>query len=85
MKLSEFKAQNAKNSSVDNDDIMKKYNELKDLPSDQLSKMLLEEVARQKREGVFNYEELNSMVESMRAMMPSETYENMKRILGTFR
>lgn len=88
MKLSEFGGKNEKEAKPQQgqaDDLMGQYEKLKDLPKDQLSQMLLEEVARQKREGVFDYQKLNEMLESMKAFIPPDSYENIKRILESFR
>lgn len=71
--------------SSENDDLMKKYNELKDLPEDELSKKLMQEAAKQKQEGTFNYEALASMLTNIKGMVPDESYQNMLRILETLR
>ena len=76
MKLSEFEQP---------EDLMSKYNQLKDLPQDELTKRLFEEVARQKSEGTFNYSQLKTMLENIKGMLPNETYQNMQRILETLK
>lgn len=89
MKLSEFgkeaQKQNSQSRSQEAEDLMSQYERLKDLPDDQLSKMLLDEVAKQKRDGTFDYDSLSNMVESMRAYMGEDSYQNIKRILETFK
>lgn len=64
---------------------MDKYNELKDLSHDDLSKKLIDEVARQKQNGTFNYNQILQTMEGLRGFMPQENYENMKRILDTLK
>lgn len=88
MKLSEFKneKQNSQKTSAKSDaDLMDKYNELKDLSHDDLSKKLIDEVARQKQNGTFNYNQILQTMEGLRGFMPQENYENMKRILDTLK
>ncbi len=83
MRLSQFENKNS--TSQKEDDIINKYNELKDLPQDELSRRLLSEVEKQKREGTFNYAQLSSNVEMMKGFVPKSTYENMKRILDSLK
>lgn len=88
MKLSEFKneKQNSQKTSTKSDaDLMDKYNELKDLSHDDLSKKLIDEVARQKQNGTFNYNQILQTMEGLKGFMPQENYENMKRILDTLK
>ncbi len=88
MKLSEFKneKQNSQKTSAKSDaDLMDKYNELKDLSHDDLSKKLIDEVARQKQNGTFNYNQILQTMEGLKGFMPQENYENMKRILDTLK
>lgn len=87
MKLSDFNNSSTRqsDSASSNDDLMSKYNELKDLSQDDLSKTLLEEVKRQKQNGTFNYQQIASTMESLKGFIPSENYENMKRILDSFK
>lgn len=89
MNLSDFTKQGPnkedKIEKNENADIMKTYEELKDMNGDQLSQRLFEEVASQKQNGTFDYDMLSSSVESIKAYLPQETYENIKRILRTLR
>ena len=66
---------------ADEEKIRGVYNELKDLDSSALNKKLQEEVAKQKSSGQFNYEMLSSSVESMRAFLPQETFNNLQNLL----
>lgn len=76
MKLSQFE---------EPEDLMTKYNQLKGLSQDELSKRLLDEVARQKKEGTFNYLQLKSMLDGIKDMLPSDTFQNIQRILETLK
>ena len=87
MRLSDFN--NNKTEKVEENvtekDIMDKYNQYKDLSSDQLSQELFKEVARQKANGTFDYQRLESMLDSIKGSLSDENYQNMKRILETLR
>lgn len=87
MRLSDFN--NNKTEKVEENvtekDIMDKYNQYKDLSSDQLSQELFKEVARQKANGTFDYQRLESMLDSIKGSLSEENYQNMKRILESLR
>ena len=87
MRLSDFN--NNKTEKVEENvtekDIMDKYNQYKDLSSDQLSQELFKEVARQKANGTFDYQRLESMLDSIKGSLSDENYQNMKRILESLR
>lgn len=81
-KLSDFK-NNGQN--VSEEEIKDKFDYYKDMSSQELSNELAKEVARQKGNGSFDYQKLNSMVESLRGSIPEESYQNVKRILDSIR
>lgn len=84
-KLSQFdyySRQNKTKKSVSEEDIAKKYNSLKDMPKDQLERQLFDEVAKQKREGTFDYEQLESLVEGLKSGLSEQDYQNVKRMLS---
>ena len=84
-KLSQFdytKRQDKRAETVSEEDIAKKYNSLKDMPKDQLEKQLFDEVAKQKREGTFDYEQLESLVEGLKNGLSEQDYQNVKRMLS---
>ena len=87
MRLSDFN--NNKTGKVEEKvtekDIMDKYNQYKDLSSDQLSQELFKEVSRQKANGTFDNQRLESMLDSIKGSLSEENYQNMKRILETLR
>ena len=89
-RLSDFNFNNTeKNSTSDNSnfeqDIYQKYNQYKDLSESELNRELLNEVARQKSNGSFDYNRLASMLESIRGALGEENYRNMKRILESLK
>ena len=61
------------------------YDQLKDLDASSLQEKLAEEVAQQKANGTFNYPLLQSSLESMKAFLPPENYENLKRLLESIK
>lgn len=84
-KLSQFdytKRQDKRAEPVSEEDIAKKYNSLKDMPKDQLERQLFDEVAKQKREGTFDYEQLESLVEGLKSGLSEQDYQNVKRMLS---
>jgi len=61
------------------------YEELKNLSNDELTSRLYSEVAKQKSNGTFDYNMLNNSIESIKGYMPTETYENIKRMLESLK
>jgi len=61
------------------------YEELKNLSNDELTSRLYNEVAKQKSNGTFDYNMLNNSVESIKGYIPTETYENIKRMLESLK
>ncbi len=70
---------------VSEKEIMDKYNQYKDLSSEQLNQELFKEVARQKANGSFSYDRLEGMLEGLRGSLGEENYQNMKRILESLK
>ena len=92
MKLSEFaeqekfeKVNTERGSNLNESDLNKKYEEIKDLPQDELYKMLQDEILRQKRTGEFDYMALKNMVEQIKSFLPQETYENILKMVESFK
>ena len=86
MKLSSYKQNDGKSTECDNKnvtekEIIDKYNEYKDMSSEQLNHELFKEVTRQKQNGTFDYKKLESMLEGLKGSLSEENYQNMKRIL----
>lgn len=76
---------NVNETSDQQEKIKQTYDSLKGLDSSELAKKLAEEVGRQKSEGSFDYNLLSQSVESMRAFLPTETYQNLKKLLENLR
>ena len=76
------KRQDKRAETVSEEDIAKKYNSLKDMPKDQLERQLFDEVAKQKREGTFDYEQLESLIEGLKSGLSEQDYQNVKRMLS---
>ena len=84
-KLSQFdyhSRQNKTKKSVSEEDIANKFNLLKDKPKEELEKQLYDEVAKQKREGTFDYEQLESLIEGLKSGLSEQDYQNVKRMLS---
>lgn len=81
-KTHEFEAKTSKPESKTNqNDLRKNYDELSRLDNDSLSRRLASEVAKRKQEGSFDANMLLSSVESVRAFLPPETYQNLKNLI----
>jgi len=81
-KFSQFKSQGKR---VSEEDIKNKYNTFKDMSKDDLSKTLLQEVAKQKAEGSFDYSQLENMVNSLQGILPNGDFENVRRLLESLK
>lgn len=57
------------------------YEELKDCSSEELMQRLTKEIAGQKMNGTFDYEALRASIEKIKTYLPTQTYENMVRII----
>lgn len=85
-KLSNFGKENNNNQEkVSEETIKEKYNEYKDMSAKDLNQELFNEVARQKSQGKFNYNQLAGMVENLRPSLSNEQYQNIKRILESLK
>lgn len=89
MKLSEMsKSDNfnqtntqAKISAKQQKTLNETYDELKNCSSDELMSRLAKEVQQQKSNGTFDYNGLLNSIEKIKIYLPSQTYENMLRII----
>jgi len=57
------------------------YNKYKDQPEDQLINELLNTIAKQKKEGTFNYDALKSIIEKISPFLSKEQNLKIKEIL----
>lgn len=67
------------------EDVKKRYEELRAMDNSQLTATLFEEVAKQKREGTFDYNSLLASVENIRGLIPQKTYNELKNLLENLR
>ena len=74
-----------KSASATEQDVVKLYNKYKDMDAETLNSTLLSEVARQKSNGTFDYQKLESMLEGMKDALGETNYQNMKRILESLK
>ena len=90
MKLSEMSKQKpdnfnentqAKISAKQQKSINETYDELKNCSSDELMARLAKEVQQQKSSGTFDYDGLLNSIEKIKMYLPSQTYENILRII----
>lgn len=58
-----------------------KYKQYKNMNNHQLNQELMNEVARQKMNGTFDYSQLEKMVDGLRGALPEENYNKIKGIL----
>ena len=86
-KLSDFKNSNKEKlkSNVSQAEIQDKFNQYKDMSKEQLNNQLLSEVAKQKMQGTFDYENLERMVNSLQGSLSNQEFENIKRLLGSLK
>ena len=69
------------NKTFSQDDLKKSYDEFSKLDNGSLSARLAQEVKKRKDEGSFDAEMLIRSVESVRAFLPDETYQNLKNLI----
>ena len=69
------------NFDAEKETLNKRYDEIKDLPYEDLLLQFKNEVQRQKDAGEFDYDALRTSVEAVKMFVPTETYENMRRLL----
>lgn len=88
-KLSDFNKQfdtkTQTSNNVEENDIVKEYNKIKDLSQQEINAKLFDEVAKQKRDGTFDYQKLEQMVENLKGGLSEQDYKNVKRMLELLR
>lgn len=80
-KLSEFKSNSNASKKVSQESLQETYDKYKNYSQSELFKTLMEQVEKQKRDGTFDYSQLENMVNSLQGSLPKENYEQIKRIL----
>lgn len=69
------------NFDAEKETLNKRYDEIKNLPYEDLLLQFKNEVQKQKDAGEFDYDALRTSVEAVKMFVPTETYENMRRLL----
>ena len=69
------------NFDAEKETLNKRYDEIKNLPYEDLLLQFKNEVQKQKDAGEFDYDALRTSVEAVKMFVPNETYENMRRLL----
>ena len=84
-KLSDFNKQldtkTQTSNNVEENYIVKEYNKIKDLSQQEINAKLFDEVAKQKRDGTFDYQKIEQMVENLKGGLSEQDYKNVKRML----
>ncbi len=86
-RLSEFSFNNKnenkqkKVEQVSQEKLQETYNKYKNYSQSELFSTLMHEVEKQKRDGTFDFSQLENMVNSLQSSLPPENFENIKRIL----
>ena len=88
MKLSEMPKKSETKVSAKShkqNDIASKYEELKDCSSDELLSRLTKEIQSQKDSGTFDFDGLVNTIERIKVYLPNQTYQNMLKIIESFK
>ena len=84
-RFSQFNNQHNERANAKEEDVRRTYDNYKNMSQSQLNASLLDEVAKQKANGTFDYEALSNMVDSLRGVLPENDYKNVKRLLENIR
>ena len=82
-KFSQFNQNNK--STISEKDIKSKFDEYKDMNSQDLHSALLGEVTKQKNAGSFDYNSLRTMVDSLSGVLPTSDYEKVVKLLESLK
>jgi len=81
MRLSEMNSSERPKTTSKKKTINEAYEELKDCSSEELMERLSKEISGQKLNGTFDYDGLRNSIEKIKTYLPTQTYENMIRII----
>ncbi len=76
---------NSKLNSNIQDDVLKQYENIKNMSQSEAQNQLFNEVLKQKQNGTFNFEGLSKQVESLKGYLPEKDYNNLKKLLESLR
>ncbi len=71
-------------SSVEQD-VLKQYENIKNMSQGEAQNQLFNEVLKQKQNGTFNFEGLSQQVESLKGYLPEKDYTNLRKLLESLR
>ena len=80
MKLSEMDEQNEQKEGIENE-----AKSLQNMSPEELLQQFLSEVNKQKRDGTFDFEGLKATIESMKNILPEQSYSNIMKILESIK
>lgn len=80
MKLSEMDEQNEQKEGIENE-----AKSLQNMSQEELLQQFLSEVNKQKRDGTFDLEGLKATIESMKNILPEQSYSNIMKILESIK
>ena len=80
MKLSEMDEQNEQKEGIENE-----AKSLQNMSPEELLQQFLSEVNKQKRDGTFDLEGLKATIESMKNILPEQSYSNIMKILESIK
>lgn len=82
-KLSDYKVENNIESKDEliNESLEEKYNKYKDFSQEDINKEIFKEVEKQKQNGTFDYNQIDSIIESLKPSLTTEQYQNMRKIM----
>lgn len=77
--------ENANLNSNLQDDVLKQYENIKNMSQSEAQNQLFNEVLKQKQNGTFNFEGLANQVESLKGYLPEKDYINLQKLLESLR
>ena len=80
MKLSEMDEQNEQKEGIENE-----AKSLQNMSQEELLQQFLSEVNKQKRDGTSDLEGLKATIESMKNILPEQSYSNIMKILESIK
>ena len=80
MKLSEMDEQNEQKEGIENE-----AKSLQNMSQEELLQQFLSEVNKQKQDATFDFEGLKATIESMKNILPEQSYSNIMKILESIK
>ena len=83
--LSEFSKTKLDKKEENIKNVYDEYDKIKNMSQSQAQIRLMSEVLRQKQNGTFNYEALQSQVMALKGYLPEKDYQNLIKLLQTLK